>query len=322
MKRLQTWLERQAGKLPPWVHRVAGHVRWPLSPLQTLIAGLAALALATVLYGNCGIRGCPDIGTLAAYQPNGAPVLLDRFGKKFGDLAPFERVVVPLDSIGEHVANAFIAVEDQRFYRHHGVDWKRVLGAALANIRHGGVAQGSSTITMQLARNVFPQDLPQRAHLPPQVERGAWRADDRAPLQQREILEMYLNHSLWRRRTASRQPLAITSASPRKGLPPRPPCSPRSPRPRLITTRATEAARARRNLVIRYGGRAHDPGTAAESRATSLRPRPSPGRARHPAAWFIDAVRTNETDSGEAPPQPLAFHHSSTRSHSARPNAS
>src|SRR5690606_21182317 len=85
---------------------------------------------------------------------------LDRFGEKFADLAPFERVVVSLDSLGEHVPNAFIAVEDKRFFDHQGVDWSRVLGAALANLRSGGVSQGSSTITMQLARNVFPEELP------------------------------------------------------------------------------------------------------------------------------------------------------------------
>src|SRR3990172_8702308 len=100
MSKLETWVARQADRLPTWVHRVAGRVRWPLSAPLTMGAGGIALGLALVLYGNCGVRGCPDIDLLAAYQPNGAPVLLDRFGKEFGDLAPFERAVVPLDSLG------------------------------------------------------------------------------------------------------------------------------------------------------------------------------------------------------------------------------
>src|SRR5512141_1116112 len=194
MNRSESWLLRLADRLPRRVRRFAGRM-WPLSPGLTLVAGLAALGLATVLYGNCGLRGCPDIHRLTAYQPNGAPVLLDRFGEKFGDLAPFEGVVVPLDSLGENVANAFIAVEDRRFYRHHGVDWKRVLGAAFANVRHGSVVQGSSTITMQLARNVFPIELPGS-------ERTFRRKLNEARVAQliehrfskREILEMYLNH--------------------------------------------------------------------------------------------------------------------------------
>jgi penicillin-binding protein 1A len=79
--------------------------------------------------------GCPDVRQLTAYQPGGAPVLLDRHGEKFADLAPYERVVVSLDSLPPHVANAFIAVEDRRFWKHRGVDWVRVAGAAVANLK-------------------------------------------------------------------------------------------------------------------------------------------------------------------------------------------
>ena len=52
-----------------------------------------------------------------------------------------------------------MVTEDKRFYDHHGVDWFRFFGALWANFRHGGVAQGLSTITMQLARNLFPEDI-------------------------------------------------------------------------------------------------------------------------------------------------------------------
>jgi penicillin-binding protein 1A len=306
MNRLQSWLERKAGRLPSWVHRLAARVRWPLSAPHTLVAGLASLILAALLYGNCGVTGCPDIGTLTAYQPNGAPVLLDRFGKKFGDLAPFERVVVPLDSMGEHVANAFIAVEDRRFYKHHGVDWKRVAGAALANIRHGGVAQGSSTITMQLARNVFPQELPG-------AERTFRRKLNEARVAQMiegrfskgEILEMYLNHiyfggGAYGIEAAARhhfgksaKQLRLSEAAMLAALPKAP--AHYDPR------RHPEAARTRRNLVITLMERQGlvPPATAAESRATRLRPSPDPAsrRASIPlGAWFTDVVRDQLED--------------------------
>ncbi|HEX2167607.1 MAG TPA: transglycosylase domain-containing protein, partial [Longimicrobiales bacterium] len=148
--RLARYVRRM--KLPGWLDRLAGHTRWPLGPHQTLVAGLIALTAGLMLYMNCGLSGCPDVRLLAAYQPGGAPVLLDRNGEKFADLAPFEREVVELDSLPGYVPQAFVAVEDRRFWEHNGVDWIRVVGAALANVRAIGVTQGSSTIPMQLAR--------------------------------------------------------------------------------------------------------------------------------------------------------------------------
>jgi 1A family penicillin-binding protein len=180
---------------PDWLYKVADRVRWPLSPQHTLIAGLISFAVGMMLYMNCGVGGCPDVRQLAAYQPGGAPQLIDRHGERFADLAPYERKVVPLDSLPSYTPAAFIAVEDRRFWKHRGVDWRRVFGAALANLRSGGVAQGSSTIPMQLARNVFPKELPgsertmrrklQETRVARQIERR---------FSKEEILEMYLNH--------------------------------------------------------------------------------------------------------------------------------
>jgi penicillin-binding protein 1A len=182
-------------KLPEWLYALADRVRWPLNPHQTLIAGAAALALALLLYTNCGLAGCPDVKQLSAYQPGGAPVLLDRHGEEFADLAPYERVIVSLDSLPPYVANAFIAVEDRRFWSHNGVDWLRVAGAALVNVRSRSVSQGSSTITMQLARNVFPKELPGTERTMKrklQETRVARKIEGR--FNKSEILEMYLNH--------------------------------------------------------------------------------------------------------------------------------
>jgi len=276
-------------------------MRWPLSATGTFVAGLVAFALATVLYGNCGLNGCPDIRRLAAYQPNGAPELLDRFGEKFADLPPFERMVVSLDSLSESVTDAFIAVEDRRFFRHHGVDWKRVLGAAFANVRHGGVVQGSSTITMQLARNVFPEELPgsertfrrklNEARVAQMIERRYGK---------RVILEMYLNHiyfgggaygieaaARYHFGKSSRE-LALSEAAMLAALP-------RSPA-HYDPRRHPATARTRRNLVLTLmeQQRFLSPATAAEARATKLLPSAAPagGRTSLPlGAYFIDVVR-------------------------------
>jgi penicillin-binding protein 1A len=105
---------------------------------------------------RCGFVGCPAVADLTAYQPGGSSVLLDRNGVAFADLAPFDHEIVSLDSLPDYVPAAFIAVEDKRFIEHDGVDWIRVAGAFLANIRAGGLVEGSSTISMQLSRTLFP----------------------------------------------------------------------------------------------------------------------------------------------------------------------
>ena len=69
---------------------------------------------------------------------------------------PLERrTPVSLPELPESLIQAVLAAEDQRFYRHHGLDLRRIAGALVANIRAGGIAQGGSTITQQLAKNLF-----------------------------------------------------------------------------------------------------------------------------------------------------------------------
>ncbi|MBI4521558.1 MAG: transglycosylase domain-containing protein, partial [Gemmatimonadetes bacterium] len=166
-------------------------IRW--TPLLWIGAG--SVVAGMVLWQRCGLLGCPDVDALAAHQPGGESVLLDRNGLPLALLSPLEHRVVSLDALPDYVPAAFIAVEDRRFYRHEGVDWPRVVGAALANLRAGTYAEGSSTLTMQLARTAFPerirmQDKTLRRKL---LEvRVAREIEDR--FSKREILELYLNH--------------------------------------------------------------------------------------------------------------------------------
>ena len=66
-----------------------------------------------------------------------------------------ERAPVSINQIPDLLAQAVLAVEDQRFYEHHGIDLRRIAGAFVANLRALGVAQGGSTLTQQLAKNLF-----------------------------------------------------------------------------------------------------------------------------------------------------------------------
>ena len=140
------------------------------------------------------LGGCAPITDLTRFQAEGSE-LLDVRGRPFGWLATVNRRVVPLDSLPPYVPQAFVAAEDRRFFQHHGVDWRRLLGAFWTNLRRGRVVEGGSTITMQLARNLFPERLSyrERSLRRKVLEIRIARQIERA-FPKRKILELYLNH--------------------------------------------------------------------------------------------------------------------------------
>jgi penicillin-binding protein 1A len=164
------------------------------TPGAFLLAALGFLLMAMLLSG-CGTNRKVDVARLRSYQPGGATVLYDKDGHPFADLAPVDRLLVELDDLPAYVPAAFIAVEDKRFYQHKGVDVWRVGGAAFHNIKQGGLEEGFSTITMQLARSVFADQIPLKER---NVQRK-WREMQVAmaiesKYSKKEILELYLNH--------------------------------------------------------------------------------------------------------------------------------
>jgi penicillin-binding protein 1A len=163
--------------------------------IGSAVAFAVSLAVLIVLWERCGIGGCPRADRLGSYQPGGAPVLLDRDGRPFADLAPVAGEMVRIGTLPKHVPQAFVAVEDKRFYEHGGVDWRRVFGALAANLRSGEYEEGFSTITMQLARNVFPERIPgQRRTLTRKLLEVRVAQSIEGEFKKDEILELYLNH--------------------------------------------------------------------------------------------------------------------------------
>ena len=100
------------------------------------------------------------------------------------------RVNIPLSDIPQHVRNAFIAVEDIRFYKHHGFDVKRIFGSLLENIKQGRYAQGASTITQQVARNSF---LSQKKTINRKIQEIYLAYKLERKYSKDQILQMYLN---------------------------------------------------------------------------------------------------------------------------------
>lgn len=98
---------------------------------------------------------------------------------------------VTLKQISPNVVNALIATEDHRFYQHHGVDFKRTAGAIVHTA--SGNAQGGSTITQQLARNMFPEEIGRSRNLNRKLKELITALKIEATYSKTEILEAYLN---------------------------------------------------------------------------------------------------------------------------------
>jgi penicillin-binding protein 1A len=78
-----------------------------------------------------------------------------RDGKLIASIGEQRRIPVRYEQLPKRLIQAFLATEDDRFFRHHGVDWQGILRAAVANLKAGGIRQGASTITMQVSRDMF-----------------------------------------------------------------------------------------------------------------------------------------------------------------------
>jgi penicillin-binding protein 1A len=97
----------------------------------------------------------PQVEQLERYRPSSVTELYDGQGRVIGTFALQRRVIATYDDYPEVLRNALISIEDKDFYRHSGIDIWRIAGAAYRDIEFGGKVQGASTLTMQLARNLF-----------------------------------------------------------------------------------------------------------------------------------------------------------------------
>jgi penicillin-binding protein 1A len=118
-------------------------------------------------------------------------VLLSNDGMVIAEFKRINRQWVPLEKIAPSVIDALIATEDRRFYDHHGIDFRRTVGAFLNTLR--GDLQGGSTITQQLARNLYPDEIGRAATLTRKVKEAITAVKIEAVYTKREILETYLN---------------------------------------------------------------------------------------------------------------------------------
>jgi penicillin-binding protein 1A len=127
-------------------------VGWVLFILLVVIAALVGATAGLLLVYSTDL---PQVESLERYRPGAITELYDDQGRIIGTFALQRRVIAAYDDYPPVLRDALISIEDKDFYRHWGINTWRILGAAYRDIETGGKVQGGSTLTMQLARNLF-----------------------------------------------------------------------------------------------------------------------------------------------------------------------
>ncbi|MGC7877806.1 transglycosylase domain-containing protein [Desulforudis sp. 1031] len=227
--------------------------------------------------------------------PSNATLIYDKNGEQITAIGLEKRIPVKIQDVPAVVKKAFLAAEDNRFYQHHGIDLRAVVRAVVADLRHGNLTQGGSTITQQLAKNCFLSSEKklkrkiQEVFLAIQIERHYTKD---------EIFEMYLNQIYFGEgaygvemasRTYFGKPvsaLTLPEAALLAGLPQAP--SAYSPYKNM------DAATARRNtvldLMVKYGYITATEAAAAKEKPIELSKSADQDRPEYPYPYFIDYV--------------------------------
>jgi penicillin-binding protein 1A len=260
--------------------------------LPRLLAGLVVAAMVSA--------GCTAVADLQEERLDVQPLaqtsrIFDSRGELITPLhAEEDRVIVPLKDIPRVAQNAVIAIEDQRFWQHRGVDVKAILRAAYVNATTGRIEEGGSTITQQYVKQRMLTDE-QTFSRKLREASLAWQLEEE--LSKEQILTRYMNtvyfgqgaygiqrgaQTFFSKHAAE---LTLSESALLAGLIAGP--------NRWSPVDRPTAAVARRNLVL---GQMHELGMIDEedfAQATSapLRLRPRLGARRYPAPWFVDYVK-------------------------------
>src|SRR2546428_7049402 len=161
-------------------------------------AVLVAAYAVGLAYGSwtrvCAAERCPSISRLIGGPgPQQTSKVYAADGRLITELGLERRTVLALNEIPLAVRQAFIATEDKRFYSHHGIDYWRIFGALKANIVTLGRSQGASTISMQLARNIFPEEISREKKITRKIKEARVAIEIENNFPKDTILQLYLN---------------------------------------------------------------------------------------------------------------------------------
>ncbi len=127
-----------------------------ISRICVILVGVIALAVFANVCAYAYLRpALPEVSTLLDVPLQVPLRIYTRDGRLIAAIGEQRRIPVSYEQIPPKLVRAFLAAEDDRFFSHHGIDWQGILRASLANLKAGGVRQGGSTITQQVARDMF-----------------------------------------------------------------------------------------------------------------------------------------------------------------------
>jgi penicillin-binding protein 1A len=129
-------------------------VRLFLWTIGLLVAGTVSIAMIVAMSLAVAFPNLPDISDLSDYRPKLPLRVFSADGELLGEFGEERRHLTPIQDIPKVMVDAILAIEDSRFYQHSGVDYLGIIRAGLANVNRVK-SQGASTITMQVARNVY-----------------------------------------------------------------------------------------------------------------------------------------------------------------------
>jgi penicillin-binding protein 1A len=169
---------------------VAGWRRWLNELLsEAVTVGCAGLILLLAM-ALPAFRLTSDSGWLKKSELS--VTFLDRYGNEIGTRGIRHNDAIPLDQFPDHLIKAALATEDRRFYSHFGIDIVGIFRAAMTNARAGGVVQGGSSITQQLAKNLF---LSNKRTLDRKIKEAFLAIWLESRLTKNEILKLYLDRA-------------------------------------------------------------------------------------------------------------------------------
>ena len=167
---------------------------WKKFFLLILILILAAgAAVGSWVYGI--IKEAPEIDTSQIYNLlTETTIIYDGDGKKLDTVFSGEnRYTVRYKDMPEDLINAFVAVEDKTFWDHHGFNFIRIMGAIKQSLTSGGQVSGTSTITQQLARNVYLKSTMSEHNIDRKIIEAWYTLQIERDLSKNQIIEAYLN---------------------------------------------------------------------------------------------------------------------------------
>jgi penicillin-binding protein 1A len=183
------WAKLRAAAAQQQLRTLGQQLTW--RKIASIAAGAVLLFVVSLwLWIYWGLPRVPDADALWALNRQESVMFVDRDGDILGVRGPYYGNRARLGEIPDHVPQAFLAIEDRRFYEHEGVDRMAVLRALIANLRAGETVQGGSTISQQLARNLF---LTPRQTLNRKLREMVLASRIERRLTKDEILELYLN---------------------------------------------------------------------------------------------------------------------------------